>query len=74
VGIGSLTLPYLKARGFTGGFMLYPLVSRFQSKANAWIGIVGFTFLSLFTILATFVSALYFIAFYVFGMVGGLLY
>lgn len=43
------------------------------SKANSWIGIVGFTFLSLFTVLATFVPALYLFAFYVFGMFGGLL-
>lgn len=42
-------------------------------KANAWIGIVGFTCLSLFTILATFVPALYTIAFYGFGSIGGLL-
>ena len=42
-------------------------------KANAWIGIVGFTFLFLFTILATFVPALYTIAFYFFGSIGGLL-
>ena len=42
-------------------------------KVNAWIGIVGFTFLFLFTILATFVPALYTIAFYVFGSMGGLL-
>ena len=42
-------------------------------KVNVWIGIVGFTFLSLFTILATFVPALYTIAFYFFGSIGGLL-
>ena len=42
-------------------------------KATAWIGIVGFTFLSLFTILATFVPALYTIAYYGFGAIGGLL-
>jgi hypothetical protein len=42
-------------------------------KVNVWIGIIGFTFLSLFTILATFVPALYTIAFYFFGSIGGLL-
>jgi hypothetical protein len=26
-----LTLPWLKPRGFTGGFRLYPLVSRIQT-------------------------------------------
>jgi hypothetical protein len=42
------------------------------SKTTAWIGIVGFTFLSIFTICATFISLLYYIAFYVFGLIGGL--
>lgn len=42
-------------------------------KAIVWVGIVGFTFLSLFTICATFVPALYTIAFYFFGSIGGLL-
>jgi hypothetical protein len=42
-------------------------------KVNVWIGIIGFTFLALFTILATFVPALYTIAFYFFGSIGGLL-
>lgn len=42
-------------------------------KATSWIGIIGFTFLSVFTILATFVPSLYYIAFYLFGMIGGLL-
>jgi len=42
-------------------------------KRNAWIGIVGFTFLSLFTISATFVPALYTFAFYFFGSIGGIL-
>ena len=40
---------------------------------NAWIGIVGFTFLSLFTIIATFVPSLYTFAFYLFGSLGGIL-
>lgn len=42
-------------------------------KANAWIGIVGFSFLQMFTVLATFVPAAYLLTFYVFGMGGGLL-
>jgi hypothetical protein len=42
-------------------------------KVNAWIGIVGFTLLSLFTIIATFVPALYLFAFYFLGSIGGLL-
>ena len=42
-------------------------------KRNAWIGITGFTFLSLFTIFATFVPALYTFSFYFFGSIGGIL-
>jgi hypothetical protein len=42
-------------------------------KVHAWIGIVGFTFLFLFTIIATFVPALYSFAFYFLGSIGGLL-
>ena len=42
-------------------------------KRNAWIGIIGFTFLSLFTIFATFVPALYTFSFYFFGSIGGVL-
>jgi len=42
-------------------------------KTTAWVGVIGFTFLSVFTIWATFVSVLYDVAFYVFGMIGGLL-
>ena len=42
-------------------------------KVNAWIGIIGFTFLSLFTIIATFVPALYSFAFYFLGSIGGIL-
>ena len=42
-------------------------------KVNAWIGLVGFTFLSLFTIIATFIPALYSFAFYFLGSIGGLL-
>jgi hypothetical protein len=43
------------------------------SKANGWIGLVGFTFLMIFTFLEVFVPAAYTIAFYLFGMCGGLL-
>ena len=42
-------------------------------KAAGWIGIVGFTSLSIFTIWATFIPILYGVAFYLFGMIGGLL-
>ena len=42
-------------------------------KVHGWIGIVGFTFLSVFTIIATFVPALYSFAFYFLGSIGGLL-
>lgn len=42
-------------------------------KVNAWIGLVGFSFLSLFTIIATFIPALYSFAFYFLGSIGGLL-
>lgn len=42
-------------------------------KVHAWIGIVGFTFLSIFTIIATFVPALYSFAFYFLASIGGLL-
>jgi hypothetical protein len=60
-GIAAVTLSVAMLRGGVFG------------KANAWIGIVGFTFLTVFSILATFFHTLYFIAFYIFGMVGGLL-
>ncbi len=42
-------------------------------KITASVGILAFTFLSVFTVLATFVPALYFVAFYFFAMIGGLL-
>ena len=42
-------------------------------KVNAWIGIVGFSFLSVFTIIATFVPALYQLAFYFLASIGGIL-
>jgi hypothetical protein len=42
-------------------------------KVHAWIGIIGFTFLSLFTIIATFIPALYEVAFNYFASIGGIL-
>jgi hypothetical protein len=42
-------------------------------KTTVWIGIIGFTFLSFFTICATFIPALYSIAFYGFASIGGIL-
>jgi hypothetical protein len=42
-------------------------------QVAAWIGLIGFTFLSVFTIWATFIPVLYAVAFYFFGMIGGLL-
>jgi len=60
-GIAAIVVSFVMLRGGIFG------------KAHAWIGIVGFTFLSLFTIFATFVPALYTIAFYVFGSIGGVL-
>jgi hypothetical protein len=43
------------------------------SRATAWVGIVGFTCLCLFTVWATFVPAFYGVAFYLFGTIGGVL-
>lgn len=42
-------------------------------KVNAWTGIIGFTFLSLFTIVATFIPALYQVAFDFLASFGGIL-
>jgi hypothetical protein len=42
-------------------------------KVHAWIGIVGFTFLCLFTIIATFILPLYEVAFYFLASIGGIL-
>lgn len=42
-------------------------------KVHAWIGIIGFTCLSLFTIIATFIPALYEVAFNFFASIGGIL-
>lgn len=55
------------------GISLIMLRGGIFGKVNAWIGIVGFTSLSLFTIIATFVPALYELAFYVLASLGGLL-
>lgn len=41
-------------------------------KRTAWIGVIGFSLLTVFTVWATFVPVYYEIAFYGFGMVGGL--
>jgi hypothetical protein len=60
-GIAAITISFVMLGGGIFG------------KTNSWVGIVGFTCLSLFTVLATFVPSLYFVAFYVFGMIGGLL-
>lgn len=60
-GIAAITISIVMLRG------------AIFAKATAWIGIVGFTFLSFFTILSTFVPSLYILAFYVFGLIGGLL-
>ena len=60
-GIAAIAVSFVMLRGGIFG------------KATSCIGIVGFTFLSLFTILATFVPALYTFAFYIFGSLGGLL-
>jgi hypothetical protein len=60
-GIAAITMSFVMLRGGIFG------------KATAWIGMIGFTFLSVFTIWATFIPVLYSVAFYVFGMIGGLL-
>jgi hypothetical protein len=60
-GIAAIGMSFIMLRGGIFG------------KATAWIGIIGFTFLSVFTIWSTFVPVLYLVAFYFFGMVGGLL-
>jgi hypothetical protein len=41
-------------------------------RRTAWAGIIGFALLTIFTVWATFVPVLYEIAFYGFGMIGGL--
>jgi hypothetical protein len=55
------------------GISLVMLRGGVFGRTNAWIGIIGFTFLSLFTIIATFIPALYELAFYFLGSLGGLL-
>lgn len=42
-------------------------------KMNAWTGIIGFTCLCVFTIIATFIPQLYLFAFYVLGTIGGVM-
>lgn len=60
-GIAAITISLVMLRGGVFG------------KVTAWTGIIGFTFLSIFTILATFVRALYVVAYYFFALIGGLL-
>lgn len=60
-GLAAMGISFIMVRGGIFG------------KVNAWIGVVGFTSLSLFTFIATFVPALYELAFYVLGSLGGLL-
>lgn len=43
------------------------------SKVNSLVGLIGFTLLTVFTVIATFVPSLYFLAFYVCGAIGGIL-
>ncbi|GAB6275038.1 MAG: hypothetical protein STSR0004_19030 [Peptococcaceae bacterium] len=59
-GIAAIMVSFVMLRG------------RIFGKATAWTGIIGFTLLSVFTILSTFVPVLLYITFYVFGMIGGL--
>jgi hypothetical protein len=51
---------------------LIMLRGRIFGKATAWVGILGFTLLSIFTLWATFVPVLYEVTFYGFGRIGGL--
>src|SRR5574342_87742 len=55
------------------GMSLVMLRGGIFGRVTAWIGIIGFTFLSIFTIWSTFVPVLYLVAFYFFGMIGGTL-
>jgi hypothetical protein len=43
------------------------------SRTHGWIGLVGFTFLTLFVVIATFIPPWYLFAYYNFGGIGGLL-
>ncbi len=60
-GIGAIAAAVIMLRGGVFG------------KIHAWCGIVGFTFLSAFTFLATFVPAWYMFAYYFLGSIGGIL-
>ena len=55
------------------GFALVLLRGRAFGRPTGWIGTAGFTLLTVFTVWATFVPVLYGVAFYGFGMTGGLL-
>ncbi|HEY6951507.1 MAG TPA: hypothetical protein VI758_03815 [Bacteroidota bacterium] len=43
------------------------------SKTTGWTGIVGFSFLSIFIVWATFIPVMYNVAYFVFGTIGGML-
>jgi hypothetical protein len=60
-GIAALCMSVIMLRGGVFG------------KVNAWIGIAGFSLLSLFTMIATFIPALYEAAFYYLASIGGIL-
>ena len=49
------------------------LRGRIFGRLTAWIGIIGFTLISLFTVTATFLPDMYVLSYYGFGGVGGLL-
>ena len=52
---------------------LVMLLGGIFSRGNAWVGIIGFSLLSLFTITATFTPSMYAFSYYVLGGIGGLL-
>ncbi len=60
-GLAALFITFVMLRGGIFG------------KTTSWIGMSGFTFLSLFTICATFIPPLYTLAFYGFASMGGVL-
>ncbi|HSO11662.1 MAG TPA: hypothetical protein VLT51_04755 [Anaerolineales bacterium] len=60
-GFAALSISFIMLRGGIFG------------KATAWVGIAGFTLLSLFTICATFIPPLHTLAFYGFASIGGVL-
>jgi hypothetical protein len=68
---GAFIGTFLRSLGAVA-ISLVMLRGRIFGKATAWVGILGFTLLSTFTLWATFVPVLYEVAFYGFGIVGGL--